>query len=111
MYRRALSANGPAVGLRSTPCYGSYTYRSAVWPSAARRQTDRQIGENALQFCAFSAEQDKDRRRGVRTLLFKDLLSDSDGTFSLSLRGQAASGVDFVLADTEEHDYIQLTAL
>lgn len=77
----------------------------------ADRQTDRQIGENSLQFCAFSAEQDKDRRRGVRTLLFKDLLSDSDGTFSLSLHGQAASGVDFVLADTEEHDYIQLTAL
>lgn len=75
------------------------------------RQSDRRIGESSPQFCAFSAEQDKDSRRGVRTLLFKDLLSDSDGTFSLSFRGQAASGVDFVLADTEEHDYIELTAL
>lgn len=46
-----------------------------------------------------------------RTFLVKDSPSDSDGTFSLSFCGQAASGVDFVLADTEEHDYIRLTAL
>lgn len=72
---------------------------------------ERRTGENSPTFCAFSAEQDKDRRWGVRTLLFKDFPSDSGGTFSLSFRGQAASGVDFVLADTEEHDYIQLTAL
>lgn len=54
---------------------------------------------------------DQDRGRGVRTLLVKDSPSDSDGTFSLSFYGQAASGVDFVLADTEEHDYIRLTVL
>lgn len=47
----------------------------------------------------------------VRTVLVKDSPFDSDSTFSLSFYGQAASGVDFVLADTEEHDYIQLTAL
>lgn len=45
------------------------------------------------------------------TLMVKDSSSDSDGTFSFSFRGKAASGVDFVLADTEEHDYTQLTAL
>lgn len=101
-----LLASGPHRVMAAT-----HTEAPSVRVRPAGRQTDRQIGENSLQFCAFSAEQDKDRRRGVRTLLFKDLLSDSDGTFSLSLRGQAASGVDFVLADTEEHDYIQLTAL
>lgn len=63
------------------------------------------------QVVCFSIERDKDRGRGVRTLLFKDSPTDSDGTFSLSFYGQAASGVDFVRADTEEHDYTQLTAL
>lgn len=58
-----------------------------------------------------SIEQDQDRGRSVMTSLVKDSPSDSDGTFSLSFLGQAASGVDFVLADTEEHDYIRLTAL
>lgn len=55
-------------------------------------------------------EQDQDRGRGDRTLLVTDSPSDSCGTFSFSFLGQAASGVDFVLADTEEHDYIRLTA-
>lgn len=50
------------------------------------------------------------QREGCQDLV-KDSPSDSDGTFSLSFHGQAASGVDFVLADTEEHDYIRLTAL
>lgn len=47
---------------------------------------------------------------GVKTFK-KDPPFDSDGTLCLSVHGQAASGVDFVRADTEEHDYIQLTAL
>lgn len=71
----------------------------------------REIGEKFVQLCVCSLERDKDRGRGVRTFLVKDSPSDSDGTFSLSFHGQAASGVDFVLADTEEHDYIRLTAL
>ena len=58
-----------------------------------------------------SIEQDQDRGKDVRTFSFKDYPFDSDGTFSPSFHGQAASGVDFVLADTEEHDYIRLTAL
>lgn len=47
----------------------------------------------------------------MRPFLGKDSPCDSDGTFFLSFHGQAASGVDFVRADTEEHDYIQLTVL
>lgn len=73
--------------------------------------SDRGIVEKFVQLCACSIERDKDKGRGVKTLLFKDSPSDSDGTFSLSFHGQAASGVDFVRADTEEHDYTQLTAL
>lgn len=61
--------------------------------------------------CAYSIEQDQERGMDVRIVLVKDSPFDSDSTFSLSFYGQAASGVDFVLADTEEHDYIQLTAL
>lgn len=74
-------------------------------------KAEREIGEKFVQLCVCSIERDKDRGRGVRTFLVKDSPSDSDGTFSLSFHGQAASGVDFVLADTEEHDYIRLTAL
>lgn len=54
---------------------------------------------------------DKGRREGGGALLFDRFPSDSNGTFCLSFPGQAASGVDFVRADTEEHDYTQLTAL
>lgn len=68
-------------------------------------------GDEHFHSCVCSVEQDQDRGKDVRTFLVKDSPSDSDGTFSLSFHGQAASGVDFVLADTEEHDYIRLTAL
>lgn len=47
----------------------------------------------------------------MRPFLGKDSPCDSDGTFFLPFHGQAASGVDFVRADTVEHDYIQLTVL
>lgn len=71
----------------------------------------REIGEKFVQLCVCLIELDQDRGRGVRIFLVKDSPSDSDGTFSLSFQGQAASGVDFVRADTEEHDYIRLTVL
>lgn len=58
-----------------------------------------------------STDWDKGRRKGDRALLFEHFPSDSNGTFRLSFHSQAASGVDFVRADTEEHDYTQLTAL
>lgn len=67
--------------------------------------------EKFLRLCFCSIEPKQDRDRGVRTFLIKDSPSDIHGPFSLSFCGQAASGVDFVRADTEEHDYIQLTAL
>ncbi|KAL6468994.1 hypothetical protein MHYP_G00225180 [Metynnis hypsauchen] len=71
--------------------------RVSGWPFRERDQDEGNlcVGEGGL--C-------------MRGFLGKDSPCDSDGTFFLSFHGQAASGVDFVRADTEEHDYIQLTA-
>lgn len=94
-----------------TPVLTSKEQTNGMTVCVCVRQTE---GEKFAQLCVCSTVRDQDRaggRAGDRTFLVKDSLSDSGGTFSLSFHGQAASGVDFVLADTEEHDYIRLTAL
>lgn len=80
-------------------------------PSASHRKVKRSVRERGCVSPARSTDRDKGRREGGGALLFDRSPSDSNGTFCLSFHGQAASGVDFVRADTEEHDYTQLTAL
>lgn len=110
-----LFVDGPAAGLRLPATLAQLkilntcstaTHQRVNW-SAHERET-------CLEVCVshvLSIVWDKGRGKGDSALLFEHSPSDSNGTFCLSFHGQAASGVDFVRADTEEHDYTQLTAL
>lgn len=80
-------------------------------PTASRHKVKRSVRGGGCVSPARSTDWDRGRREGGGALLFDRFPSDSSGTFCLSFHGQAASGVDFVRADTEEHDYTQLTAL
>lgn len=99
-------AAGPHLAARLAQLNTRNTCRAA-----SRHRGKRSVRERGCVSPARSADGDKGRREGGGALLFDRFPSDSNGTFCLSFPGQAASGVDFVRADTEEHDYTQLTAL
>lgn len=108
-----LFVNGPAAWLH-LPARLAQLKILNTCSTASHPKVRPSVRETCLKGCAShvcSPDWDKGRGKGDGALLLEHFPSDSNGTFCLSFHGQAASGVDFVRADTEEHDYTQLTAL